>query len=59
MPTLSGANLQRNWTVAAYNTSSVTFSLYDPDGFQGFPGAVVGRLVSRLVILADGFSKTT
>ncbi|OCF39727.1 hypothetical protein I317_06451 [Kwoniella heveanensis CBS 569] len=28
----------RNWSVAQYNTSSITYSLLDPDGFQGFPG---------------------
>ncbi|WVF73229.1 hypothetical protein IAT40_008048 [Kwoniella sp. CBS 6097] len=28
----------RNWSVAQYNTTSITYSLLDPDGFQGFPG---------------------
>jgi len=32
---------QRNWTVVQYNTSSITYSLLDPSGTQGFPGAVV------------------
>jgi hypothetical protein len=31
----------RNWTVTQSDTSSITFGLYDPDGDQGFPGAVV------------------
>lgn len=31
---------QRNWTVSAYRSNSITFSLHDADGNQGFPGAV-------------------
>jgi hypothetical protein len=27
--------------VSEYTKTSVTFSLHDPDGYQGFPGAVV------------------
>lgn len=33
----------RNWTVVQSNSSSITFSLFDPSGFQGFPGSVVSR----------------
>ncbi|OCF71481.1 hypothetical protein I204_07539 [Kwoniella mangroviensis CBS 8886] len=31
----------RNWTLTSHNTSSITFSLMDPSGYQGFPGAVL------------------
>lgn len=31
----------RNWTVVAHTESSITFSLADPDGEQGFPGEVI------------------
>ncbi|WRT65286.1 uncharacterized protein IL334_002229 [Kwoniella shivajii] len=31
----------RNWTTTQHNTSSVTFTLLDPSGNQGFPGAVL------------------
>ncbi|KAH6682792.1 aldose 1-epimeras-like protein [Halenospora varia] len=31
----------RNWTVVAHTSDSITFSLTDPDGDQGFPGEVV------------------
>lgn len=31
---------QRNWTVAAYTSNSITFTLFDKDGEQGFPGDV-------------------
>jgi len=31
----------RNWTVVAHTSDSITFSLTDPDGEQGFPGEVV------------------
>ncbi|TVY76118.1 putative aldose 1-epimerase [Lachnellula suecica] len=31
----------RNWTVVAHTSSSITFSLVDPDGMEGFPGEVV------------------
>jgi aldose 1-epimerase len=30
----------RNWTVAAHTSSSITFTLEDPAGKEGFPGAV-------------------
>ncbi|GKZ33185.1 hypothetical protein AbraIFM66950_002974 [Aspergillus brasiliensis] len=41
--TLHGGNVgydQRNWSVAAYTSSSVTFALYD-NATEGFPGDVV------------------
>ena len=41
--TLHGGKIgydQRNWTVVVANASSITFSLLDPAGFQGFPGTV-------------------
>ena len=31
----------RNWTVVAHTNNSITFSLTDPDGKEGFPGEVV------------------
>jgi len=31
----------RNWTVVAHTTDSITFSLVDPDGMEGFPGEVI------------------
>jgi len=31
----------RNWTVVAHTTDSITFSIVDPDGKEGFPGEVV------------------
>ena len=31
----------RNWTVVAHTTDSITFSLVDPDGMEGFPGQVI------------------
>ncbi|KAJ3341133.1 hypothetical protein HDU93_005542 [Gonapodya sp. JEL0774] len=31
----------RNFTVVTHNTTSITFSLVDPDGREGFPGEVV------------------
>jgi aldose 1-epimerase len=41
--TLHGGNVgydQRNWTVTAYTSSSVTFALYD-NAAEGFPGDIV------------------
>jgi len=34
----------RNFTVVAHTTDSITFSLVDPDGEQGFPGEVVSYI---------------
>ncbi|TKA80828.1 hypothetical protein B0A49_01758 [Cryomyces minteri] len=38
----------RNWTVVAHTTSSITFSLVDPDGSQGFPGEVISYVTYSL-----------
>jgi len=38
----------RNWTVVAHTTSSITFSLTDTDGNQGFPGEVVSYVTYSL-----------
>jgi len=51
LDTLHGGSFgydQRNWTVTAYNTSSITFTLLDPSGEQGFPGAVVSHVTYSL-----------
>jgi len=38
----------RNWTVVAHTDNSITFSLTDPDGEQGFPGEVVSYVTYTL-----------
>ncbi|KAL1306253.1 hypothetical protein AAFC00_004343 [Neodothiora populina] len=38
----------RNWTVVAHTTDSITFSLFDPDGEQGFPGDVLSHVTYTL-----------
>lgn len=38
----------RNWTVVAHTSNSITFSLTDPDGDQGFPGEVVSYVTYTL-----------
>ncbi|KAJ9631930.1 hypothetical protein H2203_000331 [Taxawa tesnikishii (nom. ined.)] len=38
----------RNWTVVAHTTDSITFSLVDPDGDQGFPGEVISYVTYTL-----------
>lgn len=38
----------RNWTVVAHTTDSITFSLVDPDGMEGFPGQVVSYVTYTL-----------
>ncbi|PMD59573.1 galactose mutarotase-like protein [Hyaloscypha bicolor E] len=38
----------RNWTVVAHTSDSITFSLTDPDGDQGFPGEVVSYVTYSL-----------
>lgn len=38
----------RNWTVVAHTSDSITFSLTDPDGEQGFPGEVVSYVTYTL-----------
>jgi aldose 1-epimerase len=45
----------RPWTVVKQTSNSVTFSLVDPNGDQGFPGTVtttVSYTVSLLISLA-------
>jgi aldose 1-epimerase len=39
----------RNFTVVAHTNNSVTFSLVDPDGEQGFPGEVISFITYTLV----------
>ncbi|KAM0455889.1 hypothetical protein ACHAPV_002982 [Trichoderma viride] len=34
----------RNFTVTAYSPTSITFSITDPDGKEGFPGEVVSHI---------------
>jgi aldose 1-epimerase len=38
----------RNWTVVAHTRDSITFSLTDPDGKEGFPGEVVSYVTYTL-----------
>lgn len=38
----------RNWTVVAHTSDSITFSLTDPDGDQGFPGEVISYVTYTL-----------
>jgi aldose 1-epimerase len=38
----------RNWTVVAHTRESITFSIVDPDGDQGFPGEVVSFVTYTL-----------
>jgi len=38
----------RNWTVVSHTTSSITFSLVDPDGMEGFPGEVISYVTYTL-----------
>ena len=38
----------RNWTVTSHTTDSITFSLVDPDGDQGFPGEVISYVTYTL-----------
>lgn len=38
----------RNWTVVAHTANSITFSLTDPDGKEGFPGEVVSYVTYTL-----------
>jgi aldose 1-epimerase len=38
----------RNWTVVAHTSNSITFSLTDSDGDQGFPGEVVSYVTYTL-----------
>jgi aldose 1-epimerase len=38
----------RNFTVVSYSKSSITFSIVDPDGKEGFPGEVVSYITYTL-----------
>jgi len=38
----------RNFTVVAHTNNSITFSIFDPDGEQGFPGDVVSYITYTL-----------
>ncbi|EME83611.1 uncharacterized protein MYCFIDRAFT_47083 [Pseudocercospora fijiensis CIRAD86] len=38
----------RNWTVVTHTTDSITFSLIDPDGKEGFPGEVIAYVTYTL-----------
>lgn len=38
----------RNWTIVAHTTDSITFSLTDPDGKEGFPGEVISYVTYTL-----------
>lgn len=38
----------RNFTVVSYTNSSITFSIVDPDGKEGFPGEVVAFITYTL-----------
>ncbi|KAF2170070.1 hypothetical protein M409DRAFT_64439 [Zasmidium cellare ATCC 36951] len=38
----------RNWTVSAHTCDSITFSLVDPDGKEGFPGEVIAYVTYTL-----------
>lgn len=38
----------RNFTVASYSANSITFSIVDPDGMQGFPGEVISYITYTL-----------
>lgn len=38
----------RNFTVVAHTTTSITFSLVDPDGKEGFPGEVISYVTYTL-----------
>ena len=56
----------RNWTVVAHTANSITFSLTDPDGDQGFPGEVVsyvtytlGNMTWDFTMMALATTKTT
>ncbi|ROV97063.1 hypothetical protein VMCG_07480 [Cytospora schulzeri] len=38
----------RNFTVESYTSNSITFSMFDPDGKEGFPGDVVSYITYTL-----------
>lgn len=54
--TLHGGNIgydQRNWTVVAYNQTTVTFSLLD-EAFEGFPGNIISYVTYTVSTLCSG-----
>ena len=55
LDTLHGGDIgydRREHTIEQLNSSSITFTLYDPSGNQGFPGAVAAR--ARYTLLENG-----
>lgn len=48
----------RNWTVVAYTENSITFSLVDEAGDQGFPGEVISYVTYTLGNMTWDFSMT-
>ncbi|KAI9717836.1 MAG: hypothetical protein M1828_007075 [Chrysothrix sp. TS-e1954] len=61
LDTLHGGNVgydQRNWTVVAQTSNSITFSLYDA-AFQGFPGDVLSYATYTLDVSPDGNPRWT
>jgi aldose 1-epimerase len=36
--------VQRNFTVVSHSEDSITFSIVDPDGKEGFPGEVISYI---------------
>jgi aldose 1-epimerase len=48
----------RNWTVVQYSSNSITFSLDDADGNQGFPGEVTSTVTYTLSPHAWNFKMT-
>lgn len=54
--TLHGGNIgydQRNWTVVAYNKTTVTFSLLD-EAFEGFPGKIISYVTYTVSAPSSG-----
>jgi aldose 1-epimerase len=39
---------QRNFTVVSHTSDSITFSIVDPDGKEGFPGEVISYITYTL-----------
>lgn len=48
----------RNWTVVTHTTDSITFSLVDEDGEQGFPGQVISYVKYTVTPYQWHFSMT-
>jgi aldose 1-epimerase len=49
----------RNFTVVAHTTDSITFSIVDPDGKEGFPGEVISYITWKIKIVAMATTKKT